>query len=132
MADTFNFPGTYQIEISGWGLDKSFFVENTDLLWSQTGDQQVLLRRSLPKGAMIFVRLLTSESKKSSLPVAYQVEGVRPMDCTGKCEMQLLRINPRSKAPHSGGTASYVHEDSLSTCEPRESSTQMEPEEVLQ
>jgi hypothetical protein len=132
MADTFNFLGAYQIDVSGWGLDNRFFVEKTDLHWSQTGDQHLLLRRSLPKGAMIFVRLLTSESMKSSLPVAYQVEGVQPMDCNGKCEMQLLRVNPRSKAPHSEGVASYVQEDSLSACEPRESSTQMEPEEVLQ
>jgi hypothetical protein len=132
MADTFNFPGNCQIEVSGWGPDNGFFVEKTDLLWSQTGDKFVLLHRALLKGAMIFVRLLTTESMKGSVPVAYQVEGVRPMDCNGQSEMRLLRLHPRSKAPHSGGTASNVHEDSLSTCEPRESSTQLEPKEVLQ
>jgi hypothetical protein len=132
MADIFNFPGNYRIEVSGWGLDNSFFVEKTDLLWSQTGQKLVLLRRVLFKGTMIFVRLLTSESMEGSLPVAYQVADVRPVDCNGQCEMQLLRLHRRSKAPHSGGTASNVSEDSLSTCEPRESSTQLEPEEVLQ
>lgn len=132
MADIFNFPDNYRIEVSGWGMDSSFFVEKTDLLWSASGVKQVLLHRALPERAVIFVRLLGSESMKCSVPVAYQVEGVGPMDRNGQCEMRLLQMHPRLKAPYTGGSASYRREDSLITCEPRESSTQPEPEEILQ
>jgi hypothetical protein len=132
MADTLSFQGNYRIEVSGWGLDDSFFVEKTDLLWSSCGDKQVLLHRALHEGAMIFVRLLASESMKGSVPVAYQVNSVKPMDRDGRCEMQLRQLHPRTKAPNMGGSASHIAEDSFSGFEPRESSIQPEPEEVLQ
>jgi hypothetical protein len=132
MNDTFNSPGNYRIEVSGWGFDNRFFVEKTDLLRSQTGAKFVLLRRTLLKGTMIFVRLLASESMNRSAPIAYQVEDVRPMDCNGQCEMRLLQIHPRLKAPIDGAAASYKRGDSLDMREPRESSIQPEPEEILQ
>jgi hypothetical protein len=131
MADIFNFPNIYRIEVSGWGLDNCFFVEKTDLLWSPSGNKQVLLHRALPERAMIFVRLLGSESMKCSVPVAYQVEDVGPMDRNGQCEMRLLQLQPRSKAPYTGGSASYRTEDSTSACESRESSIQPDREEIL-
>ena len=56
------FPGNYRIEVSGWGLDAHLFVEETDLLWSQSGEKQMLLHRALPEGAIIFVRLLAPET----------------------------------------------------------------------
>ena len=132
MADAYNFPDSYRIEVSGWGLDDIFFVEKTDLLWSPSGGKHLLLHRALPEGAMIFVRLLVTESMKTSVPVAYQVEAVQPMDRNGQCEMRLLQLHPRLKAPHTGEVASYRAEDSASKRESRESSTQPEPEEILQ
>jgi hypothetical protein len=131
MTDTLNSPGNYRIELSGWGADNNFFVERTDLLWSQTGEKYVLMRRELPEGAMVFVRLLDSDSKNNSVPVAYQVNQVRAMDCNGQCEMKLLPLRPRTKAPFGDTTASYMPEDLGSRCEPRENSTQQEPEEIL-
>jgi hypothetical protein len=137
MADKFNSPGNYRIEVSGWGLDDSFFVEKTELRWSPSGDKQVVWRRALTEGAMIFVRLPGSQSMKGSVPVAYQVKGIQPMNCEGSCEMQHRQMEPRSKVPYSKapntrGSASYIPEDSFSACEPRESSIQIEPEEILQ
>jgi hypothetical protein len=102
MTNTFNSPGTYRIEVSGWGLDNCFFDEKTELLWSQTGDKYVLLHRTLVEGAMIFVRLLDLESKKSSVPVSFQVKAARAMDCNGQCEMRLEQLAPRIKAPNRG------------------------------
>ena len=43
------------------------------------------------------------------------------MDCNGQCEMRLLQLHPRSKAPIKGGTASDSIEDSSSAREPKES-----------
>jgi len=132
MTNTFNSPGTYRIEVSGWGLDNCFFDEKTEMLWSQTGDKYVLLHRTLLEGAMIFARLLDSEPKKCSVPVPFQIKSVRAMDCNGQCEMRLEQMTPRIKAPNRGVTASYRQEDSQSPCEPRENATQLEPEEILQ
>jgi hypothetical protein len=137
MADKFNSPGDYRIEVSGWGLDGGFFVEKTDLHWSPSGVKQLALHRTLPAEAMIFVRLLASESMDGSVPVAYQVNSIQPMDCSGRCEMQIQQVHPRSKAPSSkapntGASASYIPEDSFTACEPRDSSIQLEPEEILQ
>ena len=61
MGNSFNSPGDYRIEISGWGLDNSFFAERTDLRWTAEGEKQVQLHRALPEGAIVFVRLLASE-----------------------------------------------------------------------
>lgn len=132
MNNKFNSPGTYRIEVSGWGLDNCFFDEKTEMLWSQTGDKYVLLHRTLVEGAMIFVRLLDSESKKSSLPVLFQIKAVRAMDHNGQCEMRVEELTPRIKAPNRGVTASYSREDSQSPCEPSENTTHLEPEEILQ
>jgi hypothetical protein len=132
MNNTFNSPGTYRIEVSGWGLDNCFFDEKTEILWSQTGDKYVLLHRTLLEGAMIFVRLLDSEPKKSSVPVPFQVKAVRAMDCNGQCEMRLEQMTPRIKAPNRGVTASYRQEDSQRPCELSENALQLEPEEILQ
>ena len=132
MGNTLNYPGNYRIEVSGWGLDNIFFVEKTDLLWSQSGGKQVRLHRALPDGTIIFVRLVAPQSMNGSIPVAYQVEGIKPMDSNGQCEMRLLQLHPRSKAPIEGGTASDEREDSLSMREPSENSMLREPEEILQ
>jgi hypothetical protein len=131
MGDTFNYPGNYRIEVSGWGFDDTFFVERADLLWSQ-GGEQVRLHRTLREGTIVFVRHVATDSMSCSMPVPYQVEGVKAMEIGGQYQMRLLQLRPRSKAPIEGATASYVVEDSISTCEPRESSIQLEPEEILQ
>ncbi len=132
MNDAMNHPGNYRIEVSGWDLDNTFFVEKTELLWSEGGGKRVHLRRALPQGTIIFIRLLALESASGSLPVAYGIESAKPMDSNGQCEMRLVQLRPRIKAPLGGIAASYETEDSVRTCEPRESSMQPEPEEILQ
>jgi hypothetical protein len=54
------------------------------------------------------------------------------MDSTGQCEMRLLQLCPRSKAPIEGGTASDSIERSSSGRELNETSTLSEREEILQ
>jgi hypothetical protein len=132
MNDALRYPGNYRVEVSGWGLDNTFFAEMTELLWSEGGGKQVRLHRALPSGTIIFIRLLAHESATGSLPVTYQVESAEPQDSDGQCVMQLMQLRPRLKAPIEGVAASYVTEDLMRTCEPRESSKRPEPEEILQ
>jgi hypothetical protein len=132
MQDSIKYPGDYPIEVSGWDLDNNFFVEMTEFLCSEVAGKQVRLRRALPLGTIIFIRLLAHDSATGSLPVTYRVESAKPQDSAGQCMMQLMQLRPRIKAPIEGVPASHVTEDLMRTCEPRESSKRPEPEEILQ
>jgi hypothetical protein len=132
MGNSFDYPGDYWIEISGWGLDNSFFVERTELLWATDGEKQVQLHRALSEGAMVFLRLLASEPSNGSVPVAYQVQSVVPMDCNGRCRMRLEQLHPRSKESLGGKNASNGLEDSQRVCNVHELEVELQHEEILQ
>jgi hypothetical protein len=132
MGNSFNIPGDYRIEISGWGLDNSFFAERTDLLWGADGEKQVQLHRALPEGAIVFIRLLDSEPSRGSVPVAYRIQDVVPMDCNGRCQMRLARLHRRSKESLAGKPASNGLEDSQRVCDVQEFEAELQHEEILQ
>jgi hypothetical protein len=132
MGNLFNSSGDYRIEISGWGLDNSFFAERTDLVWTPDGEKQVQLHRALSEGAIVFVRLLASEPSNGTVPVAYRVHEVVPMDCNGRCQMRLARMRPRSKESSVRNIASKRVEDLRSVCDTRETATELQLEEILQ
>ena len=123
--------GNYRIEVSGWGLNDVFFVEKTDLLWSEGGEKRLLLHHALSEGAVIFVRLMAPETSCGLVPVAYQVENVKPMNSTGLCEMRLVQVHPRSKAHTRSSFASRSAKYSSKSIEMMESWTELELEEVL-
>jgi hypothetical protein len=131
-GNSFNSPGDYRIEISGWAVDNSFFVERTDLLWTANGEKQVQLHRELPEGTLVFIRLLAPESSLGSVPVAYQVRDVMPMDSRGKCQMRLSRLHPRSKESSAAKHASNGAEDSQRVCDTKKDETALQREEILQ
>jgi hypothetical protein len=132
MGNSFNSSSDYRIEISGWGLDNSFFAERADLIWTPGGEKKVQLHRALPEGAIVFVRLLSSESSSGSLPVAYQVQDVGPMDCNGFCRMELAQLHPRSKESLAAKSASNSSEDLPRVCDSHEIEVELQNEEVLQ
>src|ERR1700688_3172506 len=132
MGNSFNIPGDYRIEISGWGLDNSFFAERTDLQWTAEGEKQVQLHRALPEGAIVFVRLLASEPSSGSVPVAYQIQSVVPMDRNGRCQMGLAQLHPRSKESLAKKSASNGSEDRKRVCDVQEFELELQHEEILQ
>jgi hypothetical protein len=132
MGNSFNYPGDYRIEISGWGLNNEFFAEKTDLLWTAGGEKQVQLHRALAEGAIVFVRLLASEPSSGSVPVAYQVQDVVPMNCNGCCQMKLAQLHPTSRESLGRKNASNVSEDSRRVCDVHEFEEQLQREEILQ
>ena len=132
MSKSFNSPDDFRIEISGWGLDNSFFVERTDLQWTSNGQKHVQLHRALPEGAVVFIRLLASEPSSGSVPVAYRVQGVVPMDCNGRCQMRLEQLHARSKESPAWKNASNVSEDSERECDVQEFESKLQDEEILQ
>ena len=132
MGSSFDIPGDYRIEISGWGLDNTFFAERTDLLWTIEGEKQVQLHRALPEGAIVFIRLMSSEPSAGSVPVAYQVRSAVPMDRNGRCQMKLAQLHPRSKESLTRENASNGLEGSQRVCNVREWEEELYREEILQ
>jgi hypothetical protein len=131
MHETIGNFGNYRIEVSGWGLNSAFFVEKTDLIWTSGDEKRLRLHHALADGAVVFVRLISPESSFGSAPVAYQVQSVQPMNSEGLCEMQLLRLHPRSK-PHTRiEVASPTLKYSSKGHEAKEIAIQTEFEEVL-
>jgi hypothetical protein len=131
MGNSNNSRGDYRIEIPGWGLDSGFFAERTDLLWTSDGEKRVQLHRALAEGSMVFIRLLSSEPSNGSVPAAYQVEDVVPMDRNGRCQMRLAQLHPHSKQSSSGQYASKKAEDGYGECNARDTCTELEHEEIL-
>jgi hypothetical protein len=131
MSDAATLSGNYRIEVSGWGLNDAFFVEKTDLHWTERGERKLMLHHALPEGAVTFVRLIALETTHGSVPVAYQVEGVQPMNSNGLCEMRFRRLHPRSKAHTCDRIASLSAEYSSNKYETKQSSIEPELEEVL-
>lgn len=132
LGNSLNAPGECRIEISGWGADNSFFVERTELLWAGAGEKHVQLPRCLPEGAMVFIRLLASEPSNGSVPVAYKVQGVTPMDADGHCHMRLVQVHPRCRESLGGQRASNRLEGSRKVRETKETRAALRHEEILQ
>jgi len=131
-GNSLNAPGECRIEISGWGADNSFFVERTELLWAGDGEKHVQLPRCLPKGAMVFIRLLASEPTNGSVPVAYKVQGAAPMDADGHCHIRLQQMHPRSRESLGGQPASNTSEGSRKVRDRKEARSALRHEEILQ
>jgi hypothetical protein len=131
-GNSFNAPGDYRIEISGWGVDNSFFVERTNLRWTAGSEKEVQLHHALPEGAMVFIRLLAPEPSNGSVPVAYQVRDVLPMDSHGRCRMRLVQMRPRSRESLTVKHASNKQEDLRTVCDTKEVETGLQHKEILQ
>jgi hypothetical protein len=62
----------YSVEVSGWDTSETFFVEKCELGWNEQSAKHVVLRRMLPEGAHVFVRLLQPMSAERSYSVPYE------------------------------------------------------------
>jgi hypothetical protein len=86
---------SYRVEVSGWDDHKSFFVENSELEWSDESGKQVTLNRGLTDGAVVFLRLLQPMSNDRAHPVAYEAELLARTD-EG---LRQFRLRPVSTRP---------------------------------
>lgn len=86
---------TYSVEVSGWDLALAFFVERSELCWNEETGKQLTLLQRLPRGAMVFVRLLQPIDGERALPVAYEAEPVSDVSDTPQ-RFRLTRVVPRS------------------------------------
>ncbi len=87
----------YQVEVSGWDEHEDFFVEKTELHWSEQSGKPILLLRPIVSGALVFLRLIDPLSIDRVRPVAYRAELFETMK-GGQCRARLLSADPRNKA----------------------------------
>jgi hypothetical protein len=86
---------TYCVEVSGWDNSKSFFTEKSELEWSEEAGKRIKLSRALPKGTMIFVRLLQPTVSDSPSTVAYWAEFMATTP-EGFHQFHLKQVQPRT------------------------------------
>ena len=46
------------VEVSGWDHNEDFFVEKTELHWSEQSGKHILLLSPIVSGSLVFVRLI--------------------------------------------------------------------------
>ena len=85
----------YRVEVSGWDDNKAFFVENSELEWTDQDGKQVTLHRGLSDRAVIFLRLLQPISPDRSRPVPYQAEMVARTE-EGQRQFRLHPVSSRT------------------------------------
>ena len=93
---------SYRIEVSGWDLAENFFVEKTELDWSEPYGKRVYLRHPLRDHAVVFVRLIHPTASGQSFPVAYRVENIGPANGSGMRAVSLVQLYPRSSRNADG------------------------------
>lgn len=64
----------YPVEVSGWDNNENFFVERTELHWSEQSGKHILLLRPIISGALVFLRLIDPTSVDRVFPVPYRAE----------------------------------------------------------
>jgi hypothetical protein len=135
-GNSFNAPGDYRIEISGWGADNSFFVERATLVGMAGGEKEVRLLHRLPEGAMVFARSISSDPSNLSVPVAFRAKTVVPMESQEGYEVALVQMHPRAQAPKGTKESSTRQiasnrQEAKRSCETNESGMELEHEEIL-
>jgi len=87
--------GLYRVEVSGWDTNQAFFVEKSDLEWSEHAGKRVVLCNAVLDGAVVFLRLLQSLRADRSHPVPYEAEFVA-VTPEGQRQFQLHPLKPRT------------------------------------
>jgi|ERR1700688_3282176 hypothetical protein len=85
----------YRVEVSGWDAAETFFVEKTVLDWEGEGKKEIVVRRSLREGCVVFVRLLQPITTGITFPIAYQTRIITDKDSNGRTRVGLERLRPR-------------------------------------
>ncbi|HVB35398.1 MAG TPA: hypothetical protein VNJ52_13645 [Patescibacteria group bacterium] len=99
----------YRVEVSGWDVAESFFVEKVTLELTQAGKRVVHLRHPLREGLIVFLRLMESRISFPVLPVPYRVTEVTPSEKDGVTRVGLRKLRHR-RAGESETTASGAME----------------------
>ena len=87
-------PAPYPVEISGWDSNEDFFVEMTDLEWSEE-EKTIHVHHPVQQGALLFIRLVGISVRDGVCPVAYEAAAVKFQPQLLTYEISLRQILPR-------------------------------------
>jgi hypothetical protein len=90
----------YRVEVSGWDVDESFFVEKATLEVNQLSECVIYLRHPLRAGLMVFLRLIDSRVRYPTFPVAYRVTEVTSAEGAERSRVILQKLR-RRRVSHS-------------------------------
>jgi hypothetical protein len=90
-------PTIYRVETSGWDVDENFFVEKTDLEWTEA-EKTIHLQHPIRKGTVVFVRLMAVDAQENAFPVAYQAAAVTYRTHERCYDVSLMQMLPRTHA----------------------------------
>jgi len=85
---------SYRVETSGWDLDENFFVEKTNLDWTED-EKTIHLQHPIRAGTVIFVRLMGIDDPENAIPVAYQAASVAYRMHEHCYDVSLMQLLPR-------------------------------------
>lgn len=88
---------TYRVETSGWDVDENFFVEKTELEWTED-EKTIHLQRPIRKGTLVFVRLMGINTQENEFPIAYQAASVTYQMHERCYDVSLMQMLPRMQA----------------------------------
>jgi hypothetical protein len=86
----------YPVEVSGWDRNEDFFVERTELHWSERSGKHILLLHPIVSGSLVFLRLIDPMSVDRVRPVPYRAELFEATK-GGQCMVRLLPAEPRTQ-----------------------------------
>ncbi len=96
MSLSARFPVTslYRVEVSGWDKSQIFFVEKSELEWSEESGKHVTLNSAVADGSVVFLRLIQPLTTDRSQSVPYETEflSVTP---DGQNQFRLHPVSPR-------------------------------------
>lgn len=88
----------YRVEVSGWDVGESFFVEKVTLEVGQPGERVIYLRHPLRPGQTVFLRLLDTRAGYPTFPVAYRVMQVTSAEGPEPSRVVLQKLERRRSA----------------------------------
>ena len=92
----------YRVEASGWDMDENFFVEKTELDWTED-EKTIHLQHPVRKGTVVFIRLMEMDVQENAIPVAYQAASVTYKMGEGFYDVCLVNMLPRMQAAVEAG-----------------------------
>jgi hypothetical protein len=114
LSAAFPVAGLYRVEVSGWDKNHAFFVEKSDLEWTEDSGKRVVLSYAVQDRSVVFVRLLRQLSAERSHPVPYEAA---PRLDPSLHSWRFLRVSPRD--------ASQIGKSALQGASIRDRSTRL-------
>lgn len=85
----------YRVEISGWDVKESFFVEKSTLAWTESAGKTVALKAVVRTGSVLFVRLIQPLGGGSSFPVPYRAVELAAGEGDSRAVITVEQLQPR-------------------------------------